>query len=374
MTLAVGSRLGVYDIVDALGAGGMGEVYRARDTRLRREVAIKILPESVASDPDRRARFQREAELLAALNHPNIAAIYGVEESTGATAIVMELVAGETLAEIIARGAVPVDEALGMARQIAEALEAAHERGVIHRDLKPANIKLTPEGKVKVLDFGLAKALEGAAIERASGGLTMSPTLSVHATYAGVILGTAAYMSPEQARGKPVDCRADIWAFGCVVYEMLTGRQTFEAGETVSDAVALDPLTIDRWSAATSRVSTTRKISAALRHAIALRCLAGPAPEGSMKGCGLRVLEEEGDVGDAEAAILQQRSRELGAHRIEDRAERRPFLSEPPRERPAAHGKRPRHRVGRERGLTQILDEHPPDARAQRRGIDRQPV
>jgi eukaryotic-like serine/threonine-protein kinase len=239
MTLAAGARLGVYEIVAALGAGGMGEVYRARDTKLRREVAIKIMPETFAADPDRVARFQREAELLAALNHPNIAAIYGVEETAGASAIVMELVEGATLAEVIARGALPLDEALAIARQIADALEAAHERGIIHRDLKPANVKITADGNVKVLDFGLAKALAGSASVTADrGGLTMSPTLSVHATSAGIILGTAAYMSPEQARGKPLDRRADIWAFGCVLYEMLTGAQAFGGGDTVSDAVA----------------------------------------------------------------------------------------------------------------------------------------
>jgi len=238
MPLAPGTRIGVYEIVDALGAGGMGEVYRARDTKLRRDVAIKILPEAFALDPERVARFQREAELLASLNHPNIAAIYGVEGSGDTNAIVMELVEGETLG-----GPLPLEDALAIARQIVDALEAAHERGVIHRDLKPANIKITPEGKVKVLDFGLAKAIEaggagGAGGTGRAGGLSLSPTLSVHATYAGVILGTAAYMSPEQARGKPVDRRTDIWAFGCVLYEMLAGKQAFDAGETVSDAIA----------------------------------------------------------------------------------------------------------------------------------------
>jgi len=238
MPLAPGTRIGVYEIVDALGAGGMGEVYRARDTKLKRDVAIKILPEAFTLDAERVARFQREAELLASLNHPNIAAIYGVEESGDANAIVMELVEGETLGAPL-----PLEDALAIARQIVDALEAAHERGVIHRDLKPANIKVTPDGKVKVLDFGLAKAIDGGGAGRAGGaggadGLSLSPTLSVHATYAGVILGTAAYMSPEQARGKPVDRRTDIWAFGCVLYEMLAGKQAFDAGETVSDAIA----------------------------------------------------------------------------------------------------------------------------------------
>ncbi len=219
----------------------MGEVYRARDTKLRREVAIKILPELFAADVDRIARFQREAELLATLNHPNVAAVYGVEESSPSNsghatfAIVLELVEGETLAGRLARGPIELDEAIAIARQIADALEAAHDRAVIHRDLKPANIKVTPEGKVKVLDFGLAKVAEHDA---SAVGLTLSPTFSVHETEAGVILGTAAYMSPEQARGKRVNRRTDIWAFGCVLFEMLTGQKAFAAGETVSDAVA----------------------------------------------------------------------------------------------------------------------------------------
>src|SRR5262245_18053181 len=240
MTLSAGTRLGAYEIVSPLGVGGMGEVYRARDTSLKRDVAIKVLPEAFSQDPDRLARFQREAELLASLNHPNIAAIYGLERSEAGTAIVLELVEGETLADLIARGALPIDDALPIAREIADALEAAHDKGIVHRDLKPANVKITSEGKVKVLDFGLAKAIDQTT---GSGSLshnqlTASPTLSLHATYAGVILGTAAYMSPEQARGKAVDRRTDIWAFGCVLFEMLTGKQTFEAGETVSDAIA----------------------------------------------------------------------------------------------------------------------------------------
>jgi eukaryotic-like serine/threonine-protein kinase len=254
MALEQGTQLGSYEVIELLGAGGMGEVYRARDTRLRREVAIKVLPEMLAADPDRIARFQREAELLATLNHPNIAAVYGLEDSpsTGSAqapsrAIVLELVDGETLADLIARGPVPLDDALRMARQIVDALEAAHDRGVVHRDLKPANIKITPDGKLKVLDFGLAKMLESPAM---ASSLSMSPTLSVHATYAGVILGTAAYMSPEQARGKMVDRRADVWAFGCVVFEMLTGKRTFDpAGDTVSDAVAAVLTQDPDWSA-----------------------------------------------------------------------------------------------------------------------------
>jgi len=238
--LTSGTRIGSYEIVDAIGAGGMGEVYRARDTRLRRDIAIKILPEMFASDAGRVARFQREAELLATLNHPHIAAIYGVDDSSGMLALVLELVDGETLAERIERGALPLDDALAIAGQLVDALEAAHDRGVVHRDLKPANIKVAPDGTVKVLDFGLAKMTEDAGVAGSGSAgipLSMSPTLSVHATGAGMILGTAAYMAPEQARGKPVDRRADVWAFGCVLFEMLTGRQTF-GGETVSDAVA----------------------------------------------------------------------------------------------------------------------------------------
>jgi len=219
----------------------MGEVYRARDTSLKREVALKVLPEEVSRDPDRQARFQREAELLAALNHPNIAAVYGLEQSPSATGIILELVEGDTLSDLIARGPLPLDDALAIAGQIADALEAAHERGVIHRDLKPANIKLTPNGTIKVLDFGLAKMLDASSGTGMSGGPgafspTMSPTLSVHATYAGVILGTAAYMSPEQARGRAVDKRTDIWAFGCLMFEMLTGARPFE-GEDVAETI-----------------------------------------------------------------------------------------------------------------------------------------
>src|SRR5512135_547169 len=234
MTLAVGTKLGPYEIQAPLGAGGMGEVYRARDGKLNRDVAIKVLPETLARDADRLARFQREAQVLASLNHPHIAAIYGLEKSGDLEALVLELVGGETLAERIARGPLPVEEALAIARQIADALEAAHEKGVVHRDLKPANVKVTPEGQVKVLDFGLAKALAGDA---SSPDMTHSPTITAQATQAGVVIGTAAYMSPEQARGKAVDKRADIWAFGVVLWEMLTGRRLFE-GETISDTLA----------------------------------------------------------------------------------------------------------------------------------------
>jgi serine/threonine protein kinase len=215
----------------------MGEVYKARDTRLGRDVAIKVLPSSFAEEPERLARFRREAQILASLNHPNIAAIYGLEESDGRVALAMEFVPGEDLAERLRKGPIPFEEALAIARQIAEALEEAHEKGIVHRDLKPANVKLTPDGKVKVLDFGLAKALEGDSPASEPSGLTRSPTRSRQMTEAGMILGTAAYMSPEQARGKAVDKKTDIWAFGVVLFEMLTGKQLFE-GETASDVLA----------------------------------------------------------------------------------------------------------------------------------------
>jgi eukaryotic-like serine/threonine-protein kinase len=233
MPLAASTRLGPYEIVAPLGAGGMGEVYRARDAKLGRDVALKVLPPLFAADPDRRARFTREAHVLASLNHPNIAAIYGIEETEGITALVLELVEGPTLADRIARGPVPIDEALKLATQIADALDAAHEKGIVHRDLKPANIKVTEDGRVKVLDFGLAKALTDEAAPDAS----LSPTMTAMASRLGVIVGTAAYMSPEQAKGKPVDQRTDIWAFGCVVYEMLTARSAF-AQDTIPDTLA----------------------------------------------------------------------------------------------------------------------------------------
>jgi serine/threonine protein kinase/Tol biopolymer transport system component len=234
MTLPNGTKLGPYEIVSPLGAGGMGEVYRARDTRLSRDVAFKVLSQAFAVDAERTARFRREAQLLASLNHPNIASIYGFEDSGSIHGLVMELVEGPTLSNRIKQGAIPVDEALPIAKQIAEALEYAHEHGIIHRDLKPSNIKLANNEGVKVLDFGLAKAIEG---DPASSDISSSPTISRMATQAGIILGTAAYMSPEQAKGKAVDRRTDIWAFGCVLYEMLTGTMPF-AGETVTDTLA----------------------------------------------------------------------------------------------------------------------------------------
>ena len=233
--LEPGAPVGPYRIVQLLGAGGMGEVYRAHDAKLRRDVAIKVLPQIFSADPERRARFEREARLLASLNHPHIAAVYGTEESDGVQALVMELVEGEDLAERIARGPIPLADALPMAAQIAEALEAAHEQGIIHRDLKPANIKVREDGTVKVLDFGLAKVLE--PMSSSTGDVRNSPTMSGLATHAGFILGTAAYMSPEQARGKAVDKRADIWAFGVVFYEMLTGRPLY-AGKTAAEILA----------------------------------------------------------------------------------------------------------------------------------------
>ena len=234
MALQSGNRLGPYEILSAIGAGGMGEVYRARDAKLGRDVALKVLPEAFARDAERMARFQREAKVLASLNHPNIASVYGLEDSGSTHALVMELVEGPTLADRIKSGPIPIDEALRIAKQICEALEYAHERGIVHRDLKPANVKVTNDDAVKVLDFGLAKAIEGDA---ASIDIATSPTMSRMATLAGVLLGTAAYMSPEQAKAKPVDRRADIWAFGCVLYEMLTGKMAF-SGETVTDTLA----------------------------------------------------------------------------------------------------------------------------------------
>ena len=227
MALSPGTRVGPYEVSTLIGVGGMGEVYRATDTSLKRLVALKVLPAIVASDIERLARFQREAEVLASLNHPNIATIYGLEKSEHVTALVMELVEGPTLADRIAKGPIPIDEALQIAAQIAEGLAAAHEQRVIHRDLKPANIKLRPDGTVKVLDFGLAKTLE--TTPAVSGSVSHSPTITMAMTQPGFILGTAAYMAPEQARGDGVDQRADIWAFGCVLYEMLTGRMAFGA-------------------------------------------------------------------------------------------------------------------------------------------------
>ncbi|MEE9235637.1 MAG: protein kinase, partial [Candidatus Acidoferrales bacterium] len=232
--LTPGTRLGHYKVLEPIGAGGMGEVYRARDSKLDRDVALKVLPEAFSKDAERMARFTREAHVLASLNHPNIAAIYGVEESGDTRCLVLELVEGPTLAERLRPGPLPLEDALPLARQIAEALEAAHEKGIVHRDLKPSNIKVTEAGTVKVLDFGLAKALEP---ETAPTDPSRSPTVSEIATRSGVILGTATYMSPEQARGARVDKRADVWAFGCVLYEMLTAKRTFQS-DSVQDTLA----------------------------------------------------------------------------------------------------------------------------------------
>jgi Tol biopolymer transport system component len=234
MALPPGTRLSPYNITAKIGEGGMGEVYRARDTKLDRDVAIKILPEPLAADPERIARFEREAKTLAALNHPNIAHIHGLEESDGIRGLVMELVEGPTLADRLAKGALPIKEALSIAIQIADGLDAAHEKSIVHRDLKPANIKITSDGQVKLLDFGLAKL---APTNTATADLTQSPTVTVDRTRDGVLLGTAAYMSPEQARGQPVDKRTDIWAFGCVLFEMLTGRAAFR-GNSITDTLA----------------------------------------------------------------------------------------------------------------------------------------
>ena len=314
MSLAPGARLGPYEIVGALGAGGMGEVYRARDTRLQRDVALKIIPAAFAADPERLARFEREAQVLASLNHPHIAAIYGIEHgppeggphsdvgagfSRPMQALVLELVEGETLADRIARGAIPLDEAVPIARQIADALEAAHHAGIIHRDLKPANVKVRADGTVKVLDFGLAKAVDpaGSSSANRSYHLSMSPTLtSPMMTGVGAVLGTAAYMSPEQARGREVDKRADIWAFGCLVFEMLTGRAIF-AGETVSDTVAAVLRQEIDWSALPA--STPPAIRRLLR-----RCL-DKDPRRRLRDIGDAALELDEPPTNAEAVVVQ---------------------------------------------------------------------
>ena len=269
MALAVGSRLGHYDVTALIGEGGMGQVYQATDTKLNRQVALKILPEAFADDPDRLARFQREAQVLASLNHPNIAQIHGIEEADDTRALVLELVEGPTLADRIAQGAIPVDEAIPMAKQIAEALEAAHEQGVIHRDLKPANIKVREDGTVKVLDFGLAKALDTTP----EGDPSQSPTMTAAATQMGVIMGTAAYMSPEQAAGKLVDQRSDIFAFGVVLWEMLTGGRLF-TGESISHVLASVLKTEPDWE--TLPVETPPAVRRLLR-----RCLERDGTVGS---------------------------------------------------------------------------------------------
>jgi eukaryotic-like serine/threonine-protein kinase len=246
--LRAGSRLGSYEIVSALGAGGMGEVYRARDVNLGRDVAIKVLPPAFSADSERIARFRREAHVLAALNHPHVAAIYGLEEVNGVTFLILELVDGETLDKRISRGPVNVGDTLGIGKQIAEALESAHEKAIVHRDLKPSNIALTAQGQVKVLDFGLAKLAPEPATSHA---LSMSPTITspALATGAGTILGTAAYMSPEQANGREADKRSDVWAFGCVLFEMLTGKPAFD-GTTTAEVLSMAVTPARHWGRA----------------------------------------------------------------------------------------------------------------------------
>jgi serine/threonine protein kinase/Tol biopolymer transport system component len=285
MTIAAGSRLGLYEVRSSLGAGGMGEVYRARDTKLDRNVAVKVLPEEFFEDRDRVARFEREAKALAALNHPGIAAVHSFEAVDGRHILVMELVEGEGLDARILRGPIALDEALPIARQIAEALEAAHEKGIVHRDLKPANVMVTPEGRVKLLDFGLARVFEMDPGSVSGPQVTQSPTLTARATAAGVILGTAAYMSPEQARGKAVDKRADVWAFGAVFFEMLAGKRLFD-GETPSDVLAA---VLTREPDLASLPSST---PASIRELIA-RCLRRDARSRQRDMGDVRVLLEE---------------------------------------------------------------------------------
>jgi Tol biopolymer transport system component len=295
MTIAAGTRIGSYEVLAQIGAGGMGEVYRAHDTKLGRDVAIKVLPEAFAHDADRLSRFQREAKMLAALNHPNIATIHGLEQSGGTSYLVMELVAGETLHDRIKReGAVPVEESLAIAKQIAEALEAAHEKSIIHRDLKPANVKVTPEGKVKVLDFGLAKAFAG---DTSTEDMGNSPTLSMAATMQGVILGTAAYMSPEQARGKAVDKRTDIWAFGCVLFELLTGKQAFH-GEDVTDILAAVVRAEPDWTALPAKIPSTIRT-------LLSRCLRKDKRQRLADATGLRIEIEDAIAAPKDSGAMQ---------------------------------------------------------------------
>jgi serine/threonine protein kinase/Tol biopolymer transport system component len=288
--LELNATLSHYRIASKIGAGGMGEVYRATDTRLKRDVAIKVLPESFALDEERITRFEREAQVLASLNHPNIAAIYGLEEADGIRALVMELVEGPTLADRIAASPIPLDEALLIAKQIVDALEVAHDRGIIHRDLKPANVKVTPDDKVKVLDFGLAKI---ASQENKSSDLSHSPTV-IQGTQAGVILGTAAYMSPEQAKGKFVDKRADIWAFGCVLFEMLSGKQVF-SGETLTDTLAAVVRAEPNWDDLPANTPNS------IRHLLS-RCLAKD-PKQRLRDIGDARFEMEPSTAGYEARV-----------------------------------------------------------------------
>ena len=295
MALTAGTTLGTYEVTALIGQGGMGEVYQARDTKLDRDVALKVLPEAFTSDPDRLARFEREAKVLASLNHPNIGSIYGLEESDGVKALVLELIEGPTLADRIAEGPIPLDEALPIAKQIAEALEAAHEQGVIHRDLKPANIKVKADGTVKVLDFGLAKAFQPDA---ADPNMSQSPTVSLTAaaTQMGMVIGTAAYMSPEQASGKTVDKRADVWAFGAVLFEMLAGRKPF-VGDDVSDTLALVLKFEPEWE--TLPAGTPVAVRRLLR-----RCLAKD-PKKRLREVGTAIVEM-GEPDVAPEAVAQR--------------------------------------------------------------------
>jgi eukaryotic-like serine/threonine-protein kinase len=341
MRLSPGDRLGSYQVSALLGRGGMGEVYRAHDEVLGRDVALKLLPSAFATDAERLARFEREARVLAALNHPHVAAIYGVVQADGVRALVLELVEGSTLAERILAGAIPVDEAISIGRQIAEALEAAHEKGIVHRDLKPANIKLTPDGRVKVLDFGLARALDPSS---ATDPLE-SPTLTAIGTRAGVILGTAAYMSPEQARGRVVDERADIWAFGCVLYEMLTGRTAF-AGETVSDSVAAIIGREPDWSALPDAApAAVRRLLRRLLTKDAKQRLRdiGDARIELQDALAAPTSERAEATAGPGFAIAPSRSMDPGTLRPRDRERPRPAAVGNRRERPCPSGGHARH-------------------------------
>jgi eukaryotic-like serine/threonine-protein kinase len=324
MPLVPGTRLGVYEIAGQIGAGGMGEVYQASDTTLGRAVAIKVLPDEVAQDPDRLARFEREARTLASLNHPNIAIVHGLEKAGGVRALVMELVDGPTLADRIALGPIPLDDALPIARQIAEALEAAHEQGIVHRDLKPANVKVRPDGTVKVLDFGLAKTMD--PVSALSPGHSLPPTITTPAmTQIGVILGTAAYMSPEQAKGRAADKRSDIWAFGCVLFEMLAGTRAFE-GDDISDTLAAILRGEPSWSALPT--STPHHVVRLLR-----RCLERD-PKKRLQAIGDARLEIDEPATIASGVVVAGPVRQClpgSSVRCRQRWRQRRWLSEPER-------------------------------------------
>jgi len=292
MPLAAGQSLAFYEILDSLGAGGMGEVYRARDTRLDREVAIKVLSEELADDEERLRRFEREAKTLASLNHPNVAGIHGVDQEDDVCFLALELVPGEDLAARISRGPLPVDEAIDVCRQIAEGLGAAHEAGVVHRDLKPANVRVTPDGVVKILDFGLAKPIRPRATKE---GTTTAESDSFLMTEEGLVLGTPTYMSPEQARGKPVDRRTDIWAFGCVLYECLTGARAFRGGSLTDILAAIVKEEPD--------LSLLPRLPASVR-ALLLRCLTKD-PRVRLRDIGeARVLLQAGDLEGSEPQVV----------------------------------------------------------------------